>query len=292
MTQSSTTSTPPGGSGPGVLDDGLARLRGSGIRRDADRRWFGGVCAGLAAHYGVDPLLIRAAAIVLTIAGGIGVPVYLLLWLLLPDARGEVIAERALRHGDAWAVVLALVTGVVVLGVLLSFLHDGSAWGAPLWLLVPVGLVGWFLATRSRGTSSPTGTVPPPPPAGSAQSVPPPAPSVRRRRLPPPATPRRRPPARPTPACPTPPRPATARARTRRARTAAPRRAPRSGPSGRRRPRRHAVAARTASSGWSASGSCSPSSAWAWPSPSRSASPGSRSSSGCRWPSVVPRSSC
>ncbi|WP_188744882.1 PspC domain-containing protein, partial [Phycicoccus endophyticus] len=174
MTQSSTTSTPPGGSGPGVLDDGLARLRGSGIRRDADRRWFGGVCAGLAAHYGVDPLLIRAAAIVLTIAGGIGVPVYLLLWLLLPDARGEVIAERALRHGDAWAVVLALVTGVVVLGVLLSFLHDGSAWGAPLWLLVPVGLVGWFLATRSRGTSSPTGTVPPPPPAGSAQSVPPP----------------------------------------------------------------------------------------------------------------------
>ena len=69
MTESSTSQMPPTGT-PTALDDGLARLRRSSVRRDTDRRWFGGVCAGVAARFDVDPLLIRAAAIALTIAGG------------------------------------------------------------------------------------------------------------------------------------------------------------------------------------------------------------------------------
>ncbi len=74
MTDTSTPPPPPGGAAPSVLDDALARLRGLGLRRDTGRRWFGGVCAGVAARVDVDPLLIRAAAIALTIAGGIGLP--------------------------------------------------------------------------------------------------------------------------------------------------------------------------------------------------------------------------
>ena len=135
--------TPP--RGPSALDDAFTRLRSSTVHRDTDRRWFGGVCAGIAARFDVDPLLIRAGAIALTIAGGLGIALYLVLWLLLPDGRGTVLAERGLRHGDGWAVLLGVVTGLFVLGSLVSYLGGGDGVGGPLWLLVPVGVAVWLL---------------------------------------------------------------------------------------------------------------------------------------------------
>ena len=47
---------------------------------------LGGVSGGLAAHTGVDALLWRVAFLGLTVAGGAGIPIYLLLWVLMPAA--------------------------------------------------------------------------------------------------------------------------------------------------------------------------------------------------------------
>ena len=47
----------------------------------------GGVCTGLAAWSGVDAVLWRVAFIGLTLAGGAGVLVYLLLWVGLPPGE-------------------------------------------------------------------------------------------------------------------------------------------------------------------------------------------------------------
>jgi phage shock protein PspC (stress-responsive transcriptional regulator) len=50
---------------------------------------LGGVAGGLAEHLGIDALLWRIAFVALTLAGGSGVLVYLLLWvLMLPAPRG------------------------------------------------------------------------------------------------------------------------------------------------------------------------------------------------------------
>jgi len=55
-------------------------------RSDRDKK-IAGVCAGLAEHTGVDAVLWRVALIALTLAGGSGVLVYALLWLLMPAAE-------------------------------------------------------------------------------------------------------------------------------------------------------------------------------------------------------------
>ncbi len=56
-----------------------------------------GVAAGLGEHFDVDPLLVRAALLVLALAGGMGVPLYLALWLLVPaDDSPTSIAEDLL----------------------------------------------------------------------------------------------------------------------------------------------------------------------------------------------------
>jgi len=56
------------------------------LRRSATDKMLGGVCGGLAEHTGVDSLIWRAAFVAVTVAGGAGVLVYLLLWVLMPPA--------------------------------------------------------------------------------------------------------------------------------------------------------------------------------------------------------------
>jgi phage shock protein PspC (stress-responsive transcriptional regulator) len=44
----------------------------------------GGVWGGLAEHTGIDSLIWRVGFVALTLAGGAGILVYLLLWVLMP----------------------------------------------------------------------------------------------------------------------------------------------------------------------------------------------------------------
>ena len=62
------------------------------LRRSGTDRMAGGVCGGLADYSGIDPLLWRVGFVALTLAGGAGILVYLLLWVLMPSgplAPGE-----------------------------------------------------------------------------------------------------------------------------------------------------------------------------------------------------------
>jgi signal transduction histidine kinase/phage shock protein PspC (stress-responsive transcriptional regulator) len=52
--------------------------------RSTDARLLGGVAAGLANHLGVDVLFVRAAFLLTTIFGGLGVAMYAALWMILP----------------------------------------------------------------------------------------------------------------------------------------------------------------------------------------------------------------
>jgi phage shock protein PspC (stress-responsive transcriptional regulator) len=60
---------------------------------------LGGVAAGLADYFDVDPTLVRMAFVVLTLMGGVAVLFYLAGWLLIPDEGSEVsIAEDMVGH--------------------------------------------------------------------------------------------------------------------------------------------------------------------------------------------------
>lgn len=63
----------------------MQETRGRRLERSADRV-IGGVCSGLAGYFSVDPLLVRLVFVLLTVAGGAGVVLYLVLWLVLPEA--------------------------------------------------------------------------------------------------------------------------------------------------------------------------------------------------------------
>src|SRR4051794_22116850 len=54
------------------------------LRRSRTEKMIGGVSGGLAEYSGIAPLLWRVGFVALAFAGGSGVLVYLLLWMLMP----------------------------------------------------------------------------------------------------------------------------------------------------------------------------------------------------------------
>jgi phage shock protein PspC (stress-responsive transcriptional regulator) len=57
------------------------------LYRDVDNGLLGGVAAGLGAYFGIDPVIFRLIFVALVFAGGFGVALYLLFWLIIPAAK-------------------------------------------------------------------------------------------------------------------------------------------------------------------------------------------------------------
>lgn len=59
------------------------------ITRSRDERMLAGVCGGIARHFGIDPVLVRIATVVLATMGGAGIVAYAAAWLLVPNDAAQ-----------------------------------------------------------------------------------------------------------------------------------------------------------------------------------------------------------
>lgn len=67
--------------------------------RDPDDKVIGGVCAGVGAYFGVDPVWIRLALAIAFFVYGSGFLLYIILWISMPIARNT--AEKLQMRGEA-----------------------------------------------------------------------------------------------------------------------------------------------------------------------------------------------
>lgn len=109
------------------------------LRRSREDRVIAGVCGGIGQYVGVDPVLVRLAFVALALAGGAGLLVYVVAWLVMPQQRAGEELGRAPRDSAA---TLQVAAGVVLVGVGASMLLDRlvPAAGRFVWPLVLVGL--------------------------------------------------------------------------------------------------------------------------------------------------------
>jgi phage shock protein PspC (stress-responsive transcriptional regulator) len=106
----------------------------------SQHRVIGGVCAGIAENLHIDSLWIRLAFVVLAFAQGVGVLLYVILWVVMPE-RGSEPPQRT---------------------ILDSIVADlGRAWSD----------------VRNQFRGAPANTPPPPPAAATAATSPPAAPA-------------------------------------------------------------------------------------------------------------------
>jgi len=59
------------------------------LYRAREGRVVAGVCAGLGAHFGIDPTLVRLGFALFTIFGGAGILLYLCAWIVIPEEGGD-----------------------------------------------------------------------------------------------------------------------------------------------------------------------------------------------------------
>jgi len=55
--------------------------------RDPDTRIFGGVCGGMGEYWHIDPLILRVLFLIAFFGFGIGLLIYVLLWIVIPVAK-------------------------------------------------------------------------------------------------------------------------------------------------------------------------------------------------------------
>src|SRR4051794_3790531 len=134
------------------------------LHRSRSDKMLGGVSGGLAEYSGIDALLWRVGFVALAFAGGSGVLVYLLLWLLMPAdpvgaaAPGRVAAPVARPPaGPRSPVPGVTIAGLLIVVGILVLLMNVTPWdigargilGAAL-LVVGAGLVATAFSNGRR----------------------------------------------------------------------------------------------------------------------------------------------
>lgn len=161
------------------------------LTRDTKNAVLAGVCAGFANYFGVDPVLIRLAFVLMVVLNGLGLVAYVVGWVIMPRAdkdagssgasgtaaatdpagrivesvrqAGEKVADEfqrlpdEKRRGSAIAGIVLMVLGTIFL------LDRMSWWHWPYWarfsnlwpvILIGVGVSLIFEAARGRGGKS------------------------------------------------------------------------------------------------------------------------------------------
>lgn len=121
-----------------------------------------GVCGGLGRYLGIDPVLLRIAAVLLVFAGGTGLLLYLVGWIAMPEEPETTAEEQATPTDDTTRVPAPppaeseRTRGAVVLGlvfvVLGAFFLVDEVWPDFLsWEYVwPLALIAIGIAVLAR----------------------------------------------------------------------------------------------------------------------------------------------
>jgi phage shock protein PspC (stress-responsive transcriptional regulator) len=142
------------------------------LARSSEDKIIAGVCGGLAAYLDIDAVLVRLAFVILLFATGIGLPIYVILWIVMPtdgssssyDAENgtvtEVIQKNIGEMGESVYSSVSRIGRPGTVGILLVllgayFLLSQLGWlnwisGALFWPLVIIGFGVYLLVKRGR----------------------------------------------------------------------------------------------------------------------------------------------
>ena len=121
------------------------------LRRSRHDKVIAGVCGGLGRYLGVDPVLLRIAFVVLAVAGGGGILIYVVAWILILEEReGETLGTVK----PAGQEVTRLIVGgaLIAIGTILLLNLSLPRFGKYFWplALIAIGVAVVIQASASR----------------------------------------------------------------------------------------------------------------------------------------------
>jgi phage shock protein PspC (stress-responsive transcriptional regulator) len=104
--------------------------------RNPEKKVLGGVSAGMAAYFSMDVVIVRLLFIILTVFGGLGIIAYIVLWIVLPEAKS--ITEKMQMQGEP--VTLSNIESTIKKGT-----EKKEESVLTKILLFPFRLIGWII---------------------------------------------------------------------------------------------------------------------------------------------------
>ncbi|MEP6661397.1 MAG: PspC domain-containing protein [Acidimicrobiales bacterium] len=105
----------------------MSRSSARTFTRQRQGRLLGGVCAGLARVTHIDVSVVRLAALLLCLPAGVGLALYGLAWLLVPNADHDAPEPAPSHRTDNAGVLIAVVGAVIFLRGIGVWFSDGAA---------------------------------------------------------------------------------------------------------------------------------------------------------------------
>lgn len=70
------------------------------LARPLEGRLLGGVCVGIGRFLDIDPVIIRLIFVGVTLLGGSGILIYIILWLIIPSEQSQdMITQKSIEDG-------------------------------------------------------------------------------------------------------------------------------------------------------------------------------------------------
>jgi phage shock protein C len=117
------------------------------LTRPKGDRWLGGVASGLGAYFDLSPTIYRIAFVVLALAGGTGVLLYVVAWLVIPEegSADSIAGEELRKHRDHPRRLLGL--AILGLAAILA-LSSAHFWPSPgnFWVAIAllIAAIAWW----------------------------------------------------------------------------------------------------------------------------------------------------
>ena len=142
------------------------QITGQQLRRSHRDRVFFGVCGGIAEYFNVDPVLVRLAFVIVTLAGGAGVLAYIILAIVMPDgdpvptsgADAPFLTEGAPQPSTTASKNASQVGALILIGIGMLFLLDNLKWFGwfqpqIFWPLILIGIGVALIARRTANAA-------------------------------------------------------------------------------------------------------------------------------------------
>jgi phage shock protein PspC (stress-responsive transcriptional regulator) len=122
------------------------------ISRPRAGAMVGGVCAGMARRWRVDPNLLRIAIVVLAFFGGLGLAAYGAGLLLMPrEGQTQMPVQRFLPFTRSWSTPTVIAATIGALVVIVGLTSSGGIGLGPVLIIFAI----WFFGFRNHGQTRP-----------------------------------------------------------------------------------------------------------------------------------------
>jgi phage shock protein C len=123
------------------------------LRRSKNDSVIGGVCGGLGAYFGIDPVVFRIVFVLLALAGASGVLIYIVGWIAIPEEGTDTsaISSAPRKTGEGHVPQLLIGAALVAVGAIILFDELLPGFDEFIWPLALIAIgVGLALTAVKR----------------------------------------------------------------------------------------------------------------------------------------------